>query len=394
MKQELPEELEGAAELLQEQIEAGRERDESPIEREKAAKTDHDHNAKAEVPDNAVSISDPSEAPEGARTVTGPGGGNYYIPPGEDGDGATRPDGIRDEEEIERLDGFIPESVGARDGERVSGLASKLAESGATTEEVLQKFDDSVDDWGENEAEMKKRVAASAVGNQAVETKHGTTKIMPGPNDDYDRQAKEEFRDSVDRDTYNSVQSNFDAWHSGDMGESTAAVYQAAAEITGNEKFVDPVGGGGDPFAVDVPDEEVEAVRKAIEHTQEQLRDKFGDTVPLTRGVHGDLARDLEGGGEVSHQSAESWSLSPGFASRFASADNHPEADEDGVVMTKDVPVESIIATGDTTPGISSLGSEFVVALGDEEYGEEDVSGVDDESVANLHMRLSEKVFN
>ena len=37
------------------------------------------------VPDNAVSISDRSEAPEGAQIITGPGGGLYYVP-GSDGD--------------------------------------------------------------------------------------------------------------------------------------------------------------------------------------------------------------------------------------------------------------------------------------------------------------------
>jgi hypothetical protein len=36
-----------------------------------------------EVPDNAVSISDPSEAPEGAQTIRGPGGGLYYVPSGD-----------------------------------------------------------------------------------------------------------------------------------------------------------------------------------------------------------------------------------------------------------------------------------------------------------------------
>ena len=37
------------------------------------------------MPDNAVSISDRSEAPEGAQIITGPGGGLYYVP-GADGD--------------------------------------------------------------------------------------------------------------------------------------------------------------------------------------------------------------------------------------------------------------------------------------------------------------------
>jgi len=38
------------------------------------------------VPDDAVSISDRDEAPDDAQVVSGPRGGLYYIPPGDDGD--------------------------------------------------------------------------------------------------------------------------------------------------------------------------------------------------------------------------------------------------------------------------------------------------------------------
>lgn len=37
-----------------------------------------------DVPDNAIPYDDASEVPEGARTVEGPRGGTYYIPPDED----------------------------------------------------------------------------------------------------------------------------------------------------------------------------------------------------------------------------------------------------------------------------------------------------------------------
>jgi hypothetical protein len=59
----------------------------------------------AEVPDNAVSISDRSEAPEDAQVITGPGGGLYYVPSGgEDGDDSVVSDGgLDDTAELDEL---------------------------------------------------------------------------------------------------------------------------------------------------------------------------------------------------------------------------------------------------------------------------------------------------
>jgi len=57
---------------------------------------DGDADQKADIPDNAVSISDRSEAPDDARVIQGDRGGLYYVPAGED-DGEDE-DGDGDEE--------------------------------------------------------------------------------------------------------------------------------------------------------------------------------------------------------------------------------------------------------------------------------------------------------
>lgn len=66
-----------------------------------------------EVPDDAVSIDDPSEAPEDARTVTGPRGGLYYVPG--DGDGGGDGDGVADLDASPEFSSDPPESVSIDD---------------------------------------------------------------------------------------------------------------------------------------------------------------------------------------------------------------------------------------------------------------------------------------
>ena len=99
MPSELPPELKGSAELLQEQI-AGRELSHHCLGE---GVTDHelanapDVRTLSSVPDNAVSISDRSEAPEGATIIEGDRGGLYYIPAGEGDGGEGIPEGQEDE---------------------------------------------------------------------------------------------------------------------------------------------------------------------------------------------------------------------------------------------------------------------------------------------------------
>ena len=93
---ELPEALKGSAEALEQAT------DEYLSERELQ---DVEDIGLAGVPDNAVSISDRSEAPEGATVVEGDRGGLYYVPEGESGNGGdTRTPGEIQEDVRSRLD--------------------------------------------------------------------------------------------------------------------------------------------------------------------------------------------------------------------------------------------------------------------------------------------------
>jgi len=91
-----------------------------------------------DVPDDAVSVSDPSEIPEDARTVTGPRGGTYYIPTGEDGDG-------------EGSDGSVDVDVSDWDEVDYAPMYAQTAESGlevdhGAVEEQDLDWDNQIDD--------------------------------------------------------------------------------------------------------------------------------------------------------------------------------------------------------------------------------------------------------
>ena len=127
--------------------------------------TDHDHNAKAEVPDNAVSISDPSEAPEGARTVTGPGGGDYYIPPGESSGGQATIDDIMssdmsEEEKKSELSNAVVDETGIEEAD-LSNFDTNQAEDVSRALVSVSEYTDGILKVGSSPTEeMAERKAA------------------------------------------------------------------------------------------------------------------------------------------------------------------------------------------------------------------------------------------
>ena len=82
-----------------------------------------------QVPDNAVSISDRSEAPEGANVITGPRGGLYYVPGG-DSDGDSSSTGDMSSEEVAQTAENVTNSYLDRD----------LSPEANTTEELNNGF--------------------------------------------------------------------------------------------------------------------------------------------------------------------------------------------------------------------------------------------------------------
>jgi len=133
------------------------------------------------VPDNAVDISDPSEAPEGADIITGPQGGTYYVPPDEGdgtddgGDSGTRGATTTDEL-VENFDGdSAPDGLDVTAAESISPLDDADIESGHDSEamRVAEMPDGShafVRLGAESEEDIENTVAVGEAYNSLLDT--------------------------------------------------------------------------------------------------------------------------------------------------------------------------------------------------------------------------------
>lgn len=125
-----------------------------------------------------------------------------------------------------------------------------------------------------------------------------------------------------------------------------------------------------------VDEEMVDATQAYVDHTREMLRDMFGDSVPIYRGVDGDYGTDkadeLESNNnmEWNHRAAASWTLNPSTAKGFSYTE--------GTLMCQEVDVEDVLVCFANQAG---FGGEFemVASGGEQEYELADPSeGVDE----------------
>lgn len=153
------------------------------------------------------------------------------------------------------------------------------------------------------------------------------------------------------------------------MGEETAPLWQAAIEATGNSYMPKDKGAG----SADVRPEMVEAVRVWKQHVTEAFREAFGDTVTVYRGVQDyhvegnatDIRQAIADGESVEfrHATLSSYSTDPTIAQKFA---RKGEYHESSFVLTREVPVESIWFSSETSGGLYD--SETEVVVGGEQY--------------------------
>jgi len=124
---------------------------------------------------------------------------------------------------------------------------------------------------------------------------------------------------------------------------------------------------------IDAQDPEmVDATRAYIEETRKVMKDMFGDSVEVYRGISGstgtrnaEIAEDT-GGATVDHRAIASWSICPDTAKGFAH--------RSGSIVSKEIDIDEIYASFSNAAGFSS---EFeIVAAG----GIDDYEYVDDPS--------------
>lgn len=174
------------------------------------------------------------------------------------------------------------------------------------------------------------------------------------------------------------------------LNPSTRSIWATAADETGNENF--PVDSNlSDPNA-DHFQEDV--IRESKQFTEETLREMFGDSVPVARGVEGDFAEQLkeakENGEqiEIEPRTLESWSTFPDHAEQFATRETG-----EGVLITQEIPVEEIWMSSHTTPGLAEEENEIVAGRGGSyTVRPEDIHDPTDEGMAEVYDKTVESL--
>lgn len=342
----------------------------------------------ATVPDNAVNIQDPGEAPEGAQVVTGPRGGTYYVPGGGE---------VVDDEATQSLRENLPsEYDGSREANRqIEAAVESAMEGGASFEEVIETARDQI---GGLTDEGEHVVTRSAYVNQTTEVSLAGQTVSASPvlRDAFEREmsslhaaAVERLETEVEFGEFiaEDAESLFTAWREvrefSLLNSETYQLWSVAADETGNSN---PPEDATESIDRGVSDVDRETVMIQKQHTEDVLREVFGDTVPVARGVSGDIATEIreqaEAGEpvEIEHRTLESWSTFPDHSEDFAG--------DDGIIIQTEVPVEEVWASSHTTPGLEDHENEIIVGKsGPETYGPEDIYTTDGSDMAALYER-------
>lgn len=173
------------------------------------------------------------------------------------------------------------------------------------------------------------------------------------------------FVDEMGEDTADLVSEVLGAWVNWPTNKSTAPLWHIFAEA--NDNFKVPI-----QFEEDGIDAEAfgEALHSFSEFTEDEFRDRYGDSVVLYRSVdeHG-LSKMKEDAPEtgsmvLDHRPVESWTLDPEFA----------EGWKNGYVLRKEVDVEDVLASQVTHPTFIGREKEVLVESdGREKYSEDEV---------------------
>lgn len=337
----------------------------------------------AQVPDNATSIDSPDECD--GNVIEGPQGGMYCVP-SDSGDGGddTEPDSEIVEDLPDEYSGDYQER------KEIKNSAAELVENGASYTEAVSTIEESVS--GLDERAMKE-IRQQAYINRSNEMEIAGDSVPVSPiirtsysqDDSPIREASKEELETrlpegeggVDR-----LQSMGNDWREAQinlLNTGTASIWATISENTGNDNFPDEA-----PISSPTADSfEQEIIEEQKQYTEDTLREMFGDTVPLSRGIDGEFAQQIqeaaESGEEIELEAraVESWTTFPDHAEQFATMETG-----DGVIITQEVPVEEIWASSHTTPGLAEEENEFLV-------GKEDSFSIDPE---NVHQPTDEEL--
>ena len=184
------------------------------------------------------------------------------------------------------------------------------------------------------------------------------------------------------------IESSVSEWTGSSKNSGTVPLWAVAFE-EGEDNIPDKIARQMD--GVDAPDPElVDATKQYVEHTRDIMREMFGDSVKLYRGIGGSYGSERsnalqdEGEATVDHKAIESWSLSPETADSFAYGT--------GTVACREVSPDEMFISFANNVGFSSE-FEIVASSGLQDYENVDPDGGDslEPGTATVADNYSEK---
>lgn len=294
-------------------------------------------------------VDDPSEVPEGIEPQQGPQGGLYY----ETDTVTAQPTTADGEVVLDRL-----HEVGQGEYEAAAEVCTDAIEAGASVQEVAAAI-------ARKGNVSSRKVARETVRNITSIDLDGFENegymLLASMSEEFHDEAKEKLGEKFDDGTLETGFELKQGWVGPVFDERTAPLFQVAASMTGNETLPSNV---EEILEAETTDEEREAVANLREHTVEMMRDIYGDTVTVYRGLspgentlsdaeETDVAeqiREAVARGEdieIDHRIAESWTIDPSYAHRYAVHEDITEEneriEEPGAMLEAEMPVEQAV---------------------------------------------------
>lgn len=239
-----------------------------------------------------------------------------------------------------------------------------IIEDGGDVSEVTEKIDKYV--GGDNRSSFYSNLS-SELGT--TETELGDTDYLLG-NNGYS-EAYEILQERLGEEDIRTWNRASMEWFGEVYGEQTAPLFKIAEEKTGNEQVPDE-----DVFDVlgqpESPEREVH--EEVVEHSQEVIKEVYGDTVTCYRGLSPegdpsdagstDISRQIEQAAEngesfdFPHRTLESWSVNPIHARLFSGVN---EDEEDGIIIEAEIDTDRVIAASGSG-ALSRNEEELVIA--------------------------------
>jgi hypothetical protein len=314
-------------------------------------------------------VSDPTEQAPNRWTHTETGEHRYQdTKPGEVDGGGDEGDDTPDVSEFGITDTW--------NGNKGVLRSIEALEAGVSREEVLEEFKSR---WSR---------AGEELGEFMLENSTDESPLLSQMDSRID-EAEEEFKEE-NPEVYEQATEAISTWQTSMFDETSAPIWQYAAEVTGNENVGAPEEYEGVPLGTEVEGEQIEAVKSLHDHTVETLKDEYGDEIVVFRGVSSegntssraegsDLAEDLVGASEsgenvrVQHRSLESWSMDPSYAGKYA------QDEESGAVIADTISPEDVLVSSLSGAGkIAPHENEMVVMNDEKEYKPEQVISDDE----------------